>query len=220
MSSTAPDLGLRERQKRETHAVIAGAAEQLFAQRGFSAVTVDDVARAAGVSRQTVFNHFPVKEDLVFDRGTEAEDLMVGAVRDRVGGVTSVAAFRDMTHDFWSGMLGLPDPRPPGGFFDLVDGSPALQAYARELSARATARVAEVIAQQTGADHDDLRPQVAARALTSVYDAVFLAAQRHITAGRHPRRFLPGVLAEADRAYAMLDASLSTYLDPSDLSDR
>lgn len=220
MSATTPVLTLRERQKRETHELIARAAEQLFASRGFGAVTVDDVGRAAGVSRQTVFNHFPTKEDLVFDRGNEAEDLMVAAVRDRPAGVTAVAAFRAMTHGFWSRMLELPDPRPPGGFFDLVEASPALQAYARELSARATVRVAEVIARQARATGDDLRPQVAARALTSVYDSVFLATQRHITTGRHPRRFMPGVLAEADRAYAMLDASLGPYLDNSAVGKR
>lgn len=220
MSASPPALTLRERQKRETHELIARAAERLFAERGFVAVTVDDVASAAGVSRQTVFNHFPTKEDLVFDRSKEAEALMISAMRDRPPGMTSVGAFREMTHEFWSRMLGLPDPRPPGGFFDLVEASPALQAYARELSARAAMRVAEVIAQQTAAIGDDLRPQVAARALTSVYDAVFLATQRHITAGRHPRRFLPGVLAQADRAYAMLDASLGPYLDDSTHANR
>lgn len=59
----------------------------------------------------------------------------------------------------------------------------------------------------------DLRPHVAACALTSVYDAVFLATQRHIVAGHHPRRFLPSVLAEADRAYGMLGVSLGPYLN-------
>lgn len=220
MSPSIPVLTLRERHKRETHQLIAGAAERLFAASGFSAVTVDDVARAAGVSRQTVFNHFPAKEDLVFDRSQDAETLMVSAMRDRPPGMTSVAAFREMTHEFWSRMLALPDPRPPGGFFDLVQASSALQAYARELSARATIRVADVIAQQTAATSDDLRPHVAARALTSVYDAVFLATQRHITAGRHPRRFLPDVLRQADRAYAMLDASLGPYLDDSTHANR
>ena len=58
--------GLRERKKRETRDAIAAAAMQLFLERGFDAVTVADVARAADVSEKTVFNHFPTKEDLVF----------------------------------------------------------------------------------------------------------------------------------------------------------
>lgn len=219
MAVTAPVLTLRERQKRATHELIARAAEQLFAKSGFAAVTFEDVAKAAGVSRQTVFNHFPTKEDLVFDRGDEAEALMVAAVRDHQPGVTAVRAFREMTREFWSRMLSLPDPRPPGGFFDLLEASPALQAYSRELSSRATARVAEVIADRTAANDDDVRPQVAARSLTAVYDAVFVATQRHIVAGRHPRRFLPGVLAQADRAFAMLDVSLGPYFDDNIVGD-
>jgi AcrR family transcriptional regulator len=40
----------------------------LFADRGFDAVTMDDVAAAAGASRRTVYRHFPTKGDLVFER--------------------------------------------------------------------------------------------------------------------------------------------------------
>jgi AcrR family transcriptional regulator len=42
-------------------------ATDLFLQRGFDAVTVVEVAAAADVAVQTVFNHFPTKEDLFFD---------------------------------------------------------------------------------------------------------------------------------------------------------
>lgn len=202
---------LRERQKRETHAVIARAAEALFAARGFHAVTVEEVARAAGVSRQTVFNHFPNKEDLVFDRAPEAEALMVDAVRNGIAGAGLVTSFREMTRSFWMRMERLPDPRPRGGFFDLVDASPALQAYARDASARATARVAETIASEIQAEPDDLRPHAVAAALTSVYDAIFAAARRRIVAGEHPRRFLPELLDRSDRAYDLLEAGIGRY---------
>jgi AcrR family transcriptional regulator len=39
---------------------------RLFARDGFDAVTVAEVARAAGVTEKTVFNHFETKEDLVY----------------------------------------------------------------------------------------------------------------------------------------------------------
>ena len=61
--------GLRERKKRETRETIARTAMDLFVERGYDAVTVADVARAADVSEKTVFNYFPAKEDLVFGRG-------------------------------------------------------------------------------------------------------------------------------------------------------
>jgi AcrR family transcriptional regulator len=61
------ELGRRERKKQQTKAAISEVATQLFLDRGFDAVTVAEVARAADVAVQTVFNHFPAKEDLFFD---------------------------------------------------------------------------------------------------------------------------------------------------------
>jgi len=48
---------------------ILDSAMTLFRTRGFDSVTVAEIAAAAGVTTKTVFNHFPRKEDLVFDRG-------------------------------------------------------------------------------------------------------------------------------------------------------
>jgi AcrR family transcriptional regulator len=60
--------GRRERKKQQTRQVISDVATALFLERGFDAVTVAEVARAADVAVQTVFNHFPAKEDLFFDQ--------------------------------------------------------------------------------------------------------------------------------------------------------
>ncbi|MFD7154545.1 TetR/AcrR family transcriptional regulator [Kribbella sp. NPDC059898] len=61
------ELGRRERKKQQTRQAISDVATGLFLERGFDAVTVAEVARAADVAVQTVFNHFPAKEDLFFD---------------------------------------------------------------------------------------------------------------------------------------------------------
>ncbi|MEU8224055.1 helix-turn-helix domain-containing protein [Kribbella sp. NPDC048915] len=61
------ELSRRERKKRQTRQAISDVATALFLERGFDAVTVAEVARAADVAVQTVFNHFPAKEDLFFD---------------------------------------------------------------------------------------------------------------------------------------------------------
>ena len=60
-----PDL--TERRLRQTRAEIAEAAIALFSERGFEAVTMEDIAIAAGSSRRTVYRYFPGKEDLVFE---------------------------------------------------------------------------------------------------------------------------------------------------------
>lgn len=69
----------RERGGPQTRARILEVANRLFFERGYEAVTVAEIAREAGVSRVTVFNHFPRKEDLFMDR---AADLLRSTVRD------------------------------------------------------------------------------------------------------------------------------------------
>jgi AcrR family transcriptional regulator len=65
-----------ERGGPQTRARIAEVAARLFLDRGFDAVTVAEVAREAGVSSVTVFNHFPRKEDLYLDRAVDAVELL------------------------------------------------------------------------------------------------------------------------------------------------
>ena len=55
---------LRATQAQRTRAAIRAAALTLTRERGYAAMTVDDVAALAGVSRRTVFNHFASKADL------------------------------------------------------------------------------------------------------------------------------------------------------------
>ncbi|MFC5237312.1 TetR family transcriptional regulator [Pseudonocardia zijingensis] len=61
---------LRERTRRAVRAEIAQAAVALFAERGFDETTVEDIARAVGMTKRSFFRYFPTKEDAVF-AGTE-----------------------------------------------------------------------------------------------------------------------------------------------------
>jgi AcrR family transcriptional regulator len=71
------EVGRRERKKQQTRQLISDVATELFMARGFDHVTVAEVAKAADVAVQTVFNHFPTKEDLLFDE----EGWWLGPVR-------------------------------------------------------------------------------------------------------------------------------------------
>src|SRR6476660_8588687 len=86
--------GLRERKKQATREQIARVAMQLFAKRGFDAVTVAEVADAAGVSEKTVFNYFPVKEDLVFGGGEGRWAALLDAIENRPAGAPLIAVCR------------------------------------------------------------------------------------------------------------------------------
>lgn len=64
MAKRAYDLGSRAESMAATRRRILEAAEGLFVPAWFDDVTIADVARAAGVSSQTVVNHFGSKEQL------------------------------------------------------------------------------------------------------------------------------------------------------------
>src|SRR5919109_2540878 len=92
-SADAQTLGLRERKKERTRELIAQTARRLFLERGFDAVTVAEVARAAEVSEKTVFNYFPTKEDLFYSRLEAFEDELLSAIRERPAGQSVLTAF-------------------------------------------------------------------------------------------------------------------------------
>jgi AcrR family transcriptional regulator len=94
-----PPRGLRERKRIETRQRIADIATVLFTRRGFDAVTVAEIAAAADVSKVTVFNYFPRKEDMLFDRQPEAEAMLADAVEQRHPDRTPVAAVRMLLLD-------------------------------------------------------------------------------------------------------------------------
>jgi len=76
-------MGLRELKKARTRRHIADTAARLFADRGYENVTVTDVAREAEVAEQTVYNYFPVKEQLVTDRDQQVQERLSDLIRSR-----------------------------------------------------------------------------------------------------------------------------------------
>lgn len=54
----------RERRLEHTRSVLLDAAEEVFAEKGFMAASLDDIAGAAGYTKGAIYKHFATKEDL------------------------------------------------------------------------------------------------------------------------------------------------------------
>src|SRR6187402_1894497 len=88
----------RSRKRLVTRQSISDAATLLFIERGFDQVTVDEIAEVADVGRMTVFNHFPRKEDMFFDRDEEGRETLRNALRQRDPRLSPIDALRLLAH--------------------------------------------------------------------------------------------------------------------------
>ena len=168
----------RARKKAQTRTLIRQTAQALFAERGFEAVTIADIAAAADVAVQTVFNHFPTKEDLFFDGHTPWVEGASEAVRTRTPGTPPLDALhaylveRVAAH---ARQLGTSD----GQAFDTtLEASPALRARERELHHEATARLGDALFDTWSAEGGAPPVPTDVRTAASVTAAVWLAAVR------------------------------------------
>jgi AcrR family transcriptional regulator len=91
-------IGLRERKKAETRLALASAALRLADEHGLDRVTVDDIARVAGVSPRTFFNYFASKEDAIVGWSEEGTASVVEELAARPASETPVEALRAAIH--------------------------------------------------------------------------------------------------------------------------
>ena len=162
---------------------------QLFAERGFDATTVDDVAEVAGIGRRTFFRYFASKNDVVwgdFDAALETLRAQLAAVGPDVplmeGVKEAVQAFNR-----------LPDGAEPQHRvrMAMVLHTPALQAHSTLRYAGWRAVIAEHAAARLGVATDDFAPQLLAHQVL----ASCVAAYEEWLA--RPGTDLPSLLGEA-----------------------
>src|SRR5438105_5256723 len=92
--SAARVEGLRERHRKRTAADLEEAALTLFSERGFDAVTIDDIASAADVSRRTFFRYFASKEDVILSDHPKRLGALEAALDRRPADEPALTALR------------------------------------------------------------------------------------------------------------------------------
>jgi AcrR family transcriptional regulator len=172
-STVAPAEGLRERHRKRTAADLEEAALALFCERGFDAVTVDDIAAAADVSRRTFFRYFASKEDVILSDHPKRLDELQAALDRRPADEPALTALR---HAILSLAGSLQEDREHMlRRFRVVTTTPALEARSLCLQRNWEAAVTEMLAARMAVNPaKDLRPGVVA--------ATAMAAMRVATA--------------------------------------
>jgi AcrR family transcriptional regulator len=173
----APHSSLRERKKLATRRGIRRVALELIAERGFSHVTVEDIAAAADVSPRTFFNYFPSKEAVLFgaDPG-RAEEVRARLVHDLPGhSALEVlrAVLTDRARQLAAELAELGgDPARWAAQVKAAQADPQLRAAQASHMAQVEASFASALAERLGTDPDrDPYPTLLASAATAVLRA-------------------------------------------------
>jgi AcrR family transcriptional regulator len=209
-------MGLRELKKEQTRQLIAGTAWRLFADRGFDKVTVAEIAREAQVAEATVFNYFPTKEDLFYSRFEAFSARLADAVRDRDPGEAALAAFRRALLEE-GGLLAQAEAGDEEAVARLrtvnrvIAESPALLAREQQAMTRSARDLAVLLAAETGARADDLRPQVVANALLGLQRAMIDYVRSRVGSGEDLGGLAADVRKLTAEAFALLEHGLTGY---------
>jgi AcrR family transcriptional regulator len=200
--------GLRERRKQEARQAISGVAMAMFEARGFDEVTISQVAEAAGVSKMTVTNYFPRKEDLVFDRAEAIIASLADAVAARASGESMLAAVRrDYAERIAAGDVTLGVPTP--AFARMVLGSHALASRRLEIADLTERALGDAIAAESGTEEPQQR--IAAAQLASVHRVLFAEGARRVLAGQSRDEIRQALAGAAGRAFDLREPALGGY---------
>lgn len=203
--------GLRERKKRQTRQYISDVATGLFLERGFDAVTVAEVADAADVSVNTVYNYFPTKEDLFLDRSQGVVDRLARWVRGREEESAAVAVLRELRDE-----VAAVSPRVGlmvgyARFMRVIHEAPALRSRLWAIGQEVLDNLEEALREETGASADDPLPGLIAGQVNWVHQTVMAVIGREMMAGRNPDEVSREVLLLLDDMEELLSEKVLNY---------
>jgi AcrR family transcriptional regulator len=200
----------RSRKRLATRHGISVAATRLFLERGFDQVTVDEIATAADVGRMTVFNHFPRKEDMFFDRDEEGREILREALRQRDCRVGPIETLRLLAHR-------LAVERSPlvrftagsQGYIKTIEGSETLKARARAIRDELAQVLAVALSECVGRRASDPVAQLAAGLLLATWTVALIQAHQTFRQSRDTDAAKAAFLALVDQGTIGIRAAMA-----------
>ncbi|MEV0744555.1 TetR/AcrR family transcriptional regulator [Streptomyces sp. NBC_01220] len=202
--------GLRERKKRQTRQYLSDVATGLFLERGFDAVTIAEIARAADVSVNTVYNYFPTKEDLFLDRSQGVVDRLSRYVRGRDKGESAAdAVLRELRIQVEgvSPTVGLMDGYER--FMRVIEGADSLKARLWHIQQEALQRLEGTLQEECGAG--DRTASLVAGQLSWVHATLMAYIGGEMVAGRNPGEVSRDALVLLDDIEGLLGETVLNY---------
>jgi len=170
---------LMQRKQEVVRLALAGAAEGLFVARGFERTTVEQIARAAGVSRRTFFRYFESKEDVLADRAERLGECLYTALAARPQNEPPLLAIRNALVPALE--AGIQDPDVLRCTIRLLRETNSLRRVVLARRNRLEERVTALMTRRLGADAADNAPMLLAFLTRALLDTAFNAWYDHET---------------------------------------
>jgi AcrR family transcriptional regulator len=163
----------RRLQKAERRRVIEDAASALFAERGYAETRLEDIAAAAGVTKQLLYQHFRSKKELHMALLAKHRDGVIGRLAAGMSRPGPLAERIRRTTDDWFAYVE-ENPYASAMLFRDTTGDPDLQAFHRELQATARAANAALLRAEPGLDIPEERVEPLAEFIRSAITGLAL----------------------------------------------
>ncbi len=194
-------VGRREASKQATRAALFAAAQRLFAERGFDATTVRDIAAAANVTERTFYRYFDGKEGLLAGEFESWLAVLSAAIENRPYAEAPFAAVQRAMLSLGRQAATGPGPGPPLWVFGDGGSLRALRRTGPRPLLRLETSIRDAILARVGADGADpgeqYRAQVISRVAVGALRSAIIRHRELEAAGAVDRPSLEQLLSQA-----------------------
>ncbi|MFI6172630.1 TetR/AcrR family transcriptional regulator [Nocardia sp. NPDC051052] len=204
-------MGLRERKKVRIREQIAATAIRMFLESGFDQVSITDIARAAEVSRRTLFAYFATKEDLVLQRIADHEDEPARTVLARRADQSPLDALREALLEGLRRRdpnTGLNDDPDIMAFLQLIWDTESLVVRLTRYKARGIETLADALREN---DFDPLTARLVAAQVIVLHGEIARMNQQHLANGQSAAARYPAAVRATNRAFDLLRDGLGSH---------